>query len=226
MTRPTRRSNRLFILYSIHGEYANIAHDAITFHELTNTRRQSNDERDEYEHGSTPERDATSHHALRSQIRQNTIDDRRDGVAPYINSQHAIPLSGDAEIDKPRVGHGKPEWQARRRPRHAGMASHATTTASRNGEPRDDHGKPEWRATRRPRQAGMASHAQATTRRSRRAGMARHAMDTTSRNGKNAKPQPPVGSTLSTGCSTSCARRVEELPWLGETREGIHQPQR
>ena len=45
MTRPTRRSNRLFILYSIHREYANIAHDAITFHELTNTRRKSNDDR-------------------------------------------------------------------------------------------------------------------------------------------------------------------------------------
>ena len=177
MTRPARRSNRLFILYSIHGEYANIAHDAITFHELTNTRRQSNDERDDYEHGSTPERDSTSHHALRSQIRQNTIDDRRDGIAPYINSQHATPLNGvprsinhairnepnlqaaqgqttsrakatASRNGEPGDDHGKPEWRATRRPWQAGMASHETTTASRNGEPRDDHGKPEWRAMR------------------------------------------------------------------------------
>lgn len=108
----------------------------------------------------------------------------------------------------------------------AERASHAMTTASRNGEPRDDHGKPEWQATRRLREAGMASHAQAITRQSRRAGMASHPMDTTRRNGKNATHQTLVGSTLSTGYSTSCAQRVEELPWLGETREGIHPPQR
>ena len=97
MTRPTRRSNRLFILYSIHGEYTNIAHDAITFHELTNTRRESDDERDDVEHGSSPERDGASYHALRSQLRLK--HDRRDGIVPYIDSEHAMPLSGDAEID-------------------------------------------------------------------------------------------------------------------------------
>ena len=127
MTRPARRSNRLFILYSIHRDYANIAHDAITFHELTNTRRTSNDERNDYKHGFTPKWDAASDHALRSQIRQNTIDDRRDGVAPYINSQHAIPLSGDAEIDNPRETKPRAESDGRTMPNH---------------EPRDGHGKP------------------------------------------------------------------------------------
>ena len=143
MTRPARRSNRLFILYSIHGDYANIAHDAITVHELTNTRRTSNDERDDDEHGSSPELDAASDHALRSQIRQNTIDDRRDGIAPYIDSEHATPLNG-----VPRsINHAKrnePNLQAAQ----GQTTSQTTATASRNGKPRDDHGKPEWRATR------------------------------------------------------------------------------
>ena len=61
--------------------------------------------------------------------------------------------------------------------------SHATATASRNGEPRDDHGKPEWRATRRPRQAGMASHVTAPASRNGEPRASHHATIAACRNG-------------------------------------------
>ena len=81
---------------------------------------------------------------------KNTIDDRRDGIVPYIDSEHAMPLSGDAEIDNPRETKPRAESAGRAMPNHepnlqaaqGQTTSHATTTASRNGEPRDDHGKP------------------------------------------------------------------------------------
>ena len=98
---------------------------------------------------------------------KNTIDDRRDGIVPYIDSEHATPHVGMPRSINHAKRNDEPNQLAARgqttsrigcpcvaKPR-AESAGHGKPEwqagmASRNG-------KPEWQARRRPRQAGMAS---------------------------------------------------------------------
>ena len=105
---------------------------------------------------------AITHYDLKYTKTRSTID--AYGITSYIDSEHATPLSGDAEIDKPRetkpraesAGRARPNYEPNLQAAQSQTTSRMTATASRNGKPPDDYGKPEWQATRRSRLARTA----------------------------------------------------------------------